>query len=208
MTLPPGPAVPRRPRETGRLARAVAVLLGAGTIGALAAGSGYAAGAAGDPVTFVLTATLQPGSLVISIPSTEVTLPSPTLSKNGAALVSTGQLQPIAVTDNRSGDPGWTLSGVITGAAPGRAGFDGQDLGWSPSLAGESPGQRITLGLAVKPGPATGSGLFGLDQPQVLAFTGGAPGLGTAQVGATLTLDLPTGTAAGRYSVTLTLTAI
>jgi hypothetical protein len=199
------------------LARTVSVLLlCAGTIGILAAGSAcsatyaaaFAATAAGDPVTIVLTATLQPGSLVISIPPTEVTLPSPTLSKNGAALVSTGRLQPIAVTDNRSGDPGWTLSGVITGAAPGQTGFDGQDLGWSPSLAGESPGQRITLGLTVKPRPATGSGLFGLDQPQVLAFTGGAPGLGTAHVGATLTLDLPTGTAAGRYSVTLTLTAI
>ena len=197
MTLPSGP-----------LARLAAVLLCAGAVGLLGAQAAEAAGSSGDPVTVEVAATLGPGSLVISVPNTEVTLPPPTLGPGGNILTSVGHLQPITVTDNRSKDPGWTLSGVITGAAPGALGFDGQDLGWTPSLVTESPGQQIMLGLTVKPGPPTGSGLFGLATPQVLAFTGGAPGLGTADVSATLTLDLPTSTAAGRYSVTLTLTAI
>lgn len=201
MTGPPGPLV-----------RTAATLLCAGAVGLLGGGPARAAGpgfrGSGDPVTIEVAATLGPGSLVISVPDTEVTLPPPTLSHGGTVLTSVGRLQPITVTDNRSKDSGWTLSGVISGAAPGARGFDGQDLGWAPSLVDESPGQQIVLGLTVKPGPPTGSGLFGLAQPQVLAFTTGAPGLGTAHVSAALTLDLPTGTAPGRYSVILTLTAI
>ncbi|HEV2639160.1 MAG TPA: hypothetical protein VGX23_28730 [Actinocrinis sp.] len=195
MTLPPGP-----------LARTIAVLLCGGAFGLLSAATAHASAAltdaAGDPVTIRLAATLQPGSLVISVPAAEVTLPSPTLSHGGTLLTAVGRLQPIAVTDNRSGNPGWTLSGVITGASPGQTGFDGQDLGWNPSVVGYSPGQRITLGLAVEPGSAAG-----LAQPQVLAYTTGGVGLGTARLSAALTLDLPTA-AAGLYSVTLTLTAI
>ena len=188
--------------------RPAAVALGVCALGLAAAGHAAAAGASTDSVTIQLTAVMAPGSLVISVPDGEVLLPSPTVGSGGTRLVSVGRLQPITVTDNRAEDPGWTLSGEVLGTSPGAAGFDGADLGWTPGLVDESPGQLIVLGLTVKPGPATGSGLFGLDQPQVLAVANAGGGLGTVHVTATLSLALPTGTRAGRYSVTLTLTAV
>lgn len=204
------PSPPALSRAAGvRVLMRAAVLLGVCAVGVLTAAAAEA-GTSGDPVTLKLASTVSPGSLVISVPDTEATLPSPTLNGTGTLLTSTGQLQPITVTDNRSNDPGWTLSGEISGPAQGATGFDGEYLGWTPSLVGESPGQKIVLGLTVKPGPdpGSGSGLFGLDQPQILAFTTGGVGLGSAHISATLTLDLPTTVRAGTYSVTLTLTAI
>jgi len=192
-------------------ARLAAAVLCACALGLLTAAGASAQGpveASGDPVTLDLSATMQPGSLVISVPDAEAVLPSPTLNGTGTLFTGTGKLQPITVTDNRSGDPGWTLTGVISGPAQGAVGFDGEYLGWSPTLVDESPGQHIVLGLTVKPGPGGGSGPFGLDQPQILAFTSGGLGLGTAHISATLTLNLPTTIRPGKYSVILTLTAI
>lgn len=194
---------------------AVATLASAVAVSLLGAANATAAGStrvAGDPVTVTLGTTLGPGSLVISVSDDQVTLSAPLLNSTGTLFSTTGSLKPITVTDNRTADPGWTLTGVISGipqlAATGSLQFDGQDLGWVPSLVAESPVQAINLGLTVKPGPGSGSGTAGLAQPRVLAFTETGFGLGSAQLGATLHLDLPTRTTAGTYTVTLTLTAI
>jgi hypothetical protein len=198
-------------------ARGLAVLAAAGLLSVLGAASASAAGVSGDPVTVNLGTILGPGSLVISVSNSQVTLSTPVLNTSGTLFVATGQLQPITVTDNRTGDPGWTLTGVLSGGpqyvapnlSPNALGYGGQDLGWNPTLADESAGQLINLGLNVKPAPGSGAGTpGGLAQQQILAFTASGFGLGTAHLGAKLTLDLPAGTPAGTYIETLTLTAI
>jgi len=201
------------PAALARLAGSLLVTLGAAVAVSLSGtATASAASVSGDPVSIVFGTTIGPGSLVISVADNQVTLSPPVLNASGTLFTTSGALQPITVTDNRTGDPGWTLSGVLSGV-PGNAitrmsQFGGQDLGWAPSLATESPVQAITLGLKVKPAPGSGSGVAGLAQSRTLAFTDTGFGLGSAQLGATLYLDLPTITISGTYTVTLTLTAI
>jgi hypothetical protein len=136
---------------------------------AAAADTGPALG--GGEVT--VSTVMAPGSLVISVPLRQSPL--------------AGRLQPIVVTDNRTADPGWTVTAILTGRRPG-------GLGWNPSLVSAAPGESIVLGPKI-----------GLGQPRILATAASGASLGTALLDAALYPDTANdeGPAA-----TFTLTAI
>ena len=138
------------------------------TASAAAADSGPALG--GGEVT--VSTAMAPGSLVISVPLRQSPL--------------AGRLQPIVVTDNRTADPGWTVTAILTGQRPG--------LGWNPSLGAAAPGESIVLG------PKSGLG-----QPRILATAASGASLGTALLGASLFPDPANDEGA---AATFTLTAI
>ena len=117
---------------------------------------------------------MAPGSLVISVPLRE----SPLI----------GKLQPIVVTDNRTADPGWTVTAILTGRQP-------IALAWNPNLVSAALGESIVLGPKTGPRPSPG-------QPRILASAASGGSLGTALLGAALYPD------AGIGAATFTLTAI
>jgi hypothetical protein len=165
----------------------------------------------GSSSTETITTTVLPGALVISIPDQQVTLPSPVLNSSGNLFTTSGALQPITVTDNRAGNPGWTVSGLVSAFTDGTTQISAENLGWTPTAATGSPGQTITEGPVVPPANGVAPsdpGTLGLASSQTLAAAAAGAGLGTAHLGANLELNVPTTTTAGTYTATLTLTAI
>jgi hypothetical protein len=164
---------------------------------------------AGSSATETITTTVVAGSLVISVPDSQVTLPSPTLDSAGDLFTTTGTLKPVTVTDTRAGNPGWTVSGQVNDFSDGQShAISGENLGWTPTVVDNSTAQTVTLGASVSAanGVAPGdNGTAGLKQSRTLA-TG--TGLGTTHLSASLVLNVPTTTVAGTYTATLTLTAI
>jgi len=159
-----------------------------------------------------ITTTVTAGTLVISVPDSQVTLPSPVMNPNGDLFTTSGALKPVTVTDNRAGNPGWTLSGQVSDFSDGGShGINGENLGWSPNVVDHSPVQSLTLGAVVSPANGvamTDVNANGLKGSQVLATAAAGGGLGTAHLAAGLALNVPTSTVAGTYVATLTLTAI
>ncbi len=160
-----------------------------------------------------VTATIDPseGALVISVDPENrvVTLPAAALSAAGDRWESTGALRPVTVTDTRASQPGWTVSGQVADGfrTDGGAAFAGGYLGWSPSITTQGGRQGVVAGPVAHP-YGTVQPHTGLGGSAVLASAAGGSGLGTAQLDATLRLSVPTDTAAGTYTGTLTLTAI
>lgn len=152
------------------------------------------------PDGVAITTTVAPGGLTISIADDTVVLPTPTLDPSGTALVTTGSLGAVTVTDTRATDPGWNVTAQLTDFAGPAGSFSGAGLGWTPSVTSTTPGQSVTAGAPVAPG----AGLSGAELAE--AAPGG--GVGTAVLDAELDLELPTGTPPGTYTATLTLTAI
>jgi hypothetical protein len=145
-----------------------------------------AAGAAGAPAApgsvlgggdITVSTVMAPGSLVISVPLRQ---PAPT-----------GLLQPIVVTDNRTGNPGWTVTAILTGRPSSR-------LGWNPGLLGAAPGESIVLGPKLAPRP-------GFGRPRILASAAPGASLGTTRLDAALSVDVP---GLADPAATFTLTAI
>ena len=154
----------------------------------------------------ITTTVTQQGGLTMSVPdNAPVVLPTPTLSSDGASLISTGSLNPVTVTDTRTDSPGWNITGQISDftTASGSGTISGADLGWLPTLIDQATGQVVTPGALVAPGAGGG-----LKTAQQLATAAAGAADGTAHVGAGLTLDAPTNTQLGSYTATLTLTAI
>ncbi|WP_194921252.1 hypothetical protein [Catenulispora rubra] len=157
----------------GTASRAEAATTPAGPVGPASPGTVLGGG------DITVSTVMAPGSLVISVP-----LKDPPLA---------GWLQPIVVTDNRTGDPGWTVTAILTDQPTDR-------LGWKPNLLGAAPGESIVLGPAFGVRPD-----LNLDQPRILASAAPGASLGTARLDAALSLDTPS--AAGP-AATFTLTAI
>lgn len=159
-----------------------------------------------------ISTTVTPGALTISVPDGQVTLPSPVLNTNGDLFTTTGALKPVTVTDNRAGNPGWTLSGQVSDFSDGGShGINGENLGWTPNVVDHSAVQNLTVGAAVNPANGVAlsdTGANGLKGSQILATAAAGGGLGTAHLAAGLALNVPTSTVAGTYVATLTLTAI
>jgi hypothetical protein len=143
-----------------------------------------------------LSTVMLPGSLVISVPLKQTPVP----------LSADGRLQAITVTDNRTGDPGWTVTALLTGVRRG-------GLGWSPHLLDSSAGTSIMLGpkdapraaldmrlgsVGLAPGPS-------LSQPEILASAAPGASLGTTRMDAAL---VPQGLTFQVSAATFTLTAI
>ena len=146
--------------------------------------------------------TLPPGSLVISVDSNpQVVLPSPVLDPSGALLRTSGSLSPLTVTDDRAGNPGWSVSAQVGDFSDGAGhSIAGLNLGWTPSVIDATAAQTVTVGAPVA--PSTAGGL------SVARTWATGTGLGTTHLGAGVELDVPTSTLAGTYTATLTVTAI
>lgn len=164
----------------------------------------------GDPEmsqSIIATIDELDGALVVSVDPDDrtVMMSVAELSDAGDRLESTGELRPVTVTDTRPGAPGWNVSGQVGDFAGDAGGFAGSLLGWAPEVLAQANGQGVVAGDAVPTGFESGDGLA---VSRVLGSAVSGDGLGTAELGAGLTLQLPAETAAGEYTATLTLTAI
>jgi hypothetical protein len=138
-------------------------------------------------------------AFIFSVSPTPVTMLE--ASPDGTFLTSTGVLSPVTVTDQRTGAPGWSVIAQVSDFTGDGATIDGSSLGWAPAIRNGGPG--VTLGPVIAPG--TDPGLTG---GATLATAAAGQGTGTTELGAGLTLRAPSGTPSGRYTATLTLTAM
>ena len=145
-----------------------------------------------------------PGSLVLSIPNNSpVQFSAPAaISGNPAELSATARLNPVTVTDTRSANPGWTLSGQVGDFSNGSAVIPGGNLGWTPSVVSSSNGQTVTAGAAALPGSGS------VKSGATLASAAAGVGVGAAVIGAGLSLNVPVNSPAGTYGATLTVTVV
>jgi hypothetical protein len=157
-------------------------------------------GAASATVT-ITAAVPDTGALSIRVAAGAVALSTPQVTPELDALVSTGALPAVTVTDLRAVDPGWSVSGQIGDFTGDKGTVDGKYLGWAPKVSAVADGQTVAAGGVVAPGT-------GLKAAAPLATAAAGEGRGTATLGADLTLRLPTTTLPGSYVATLTLTAI
>ncbi len=125
---------------------------------------------------------------------------------NGTKLSSTGAIDPITVTDSRTGNGQdcydvFDVSGQVSNFTGSAGTIPGSYLGWSPT----ADGTGLTAGPVVPAGfEPTGPGL---SQSSLLVSTAqGQAGAGEA--GANLALDMPVNTPPGSYQSTLTLTGL
>jgi len=148
----------------------------------------------------ITTEVVDTGALTISVADHSVTLPSPHLSTDGTALETAGAINPVTVTDLRTADPGWTLTGTLTDFDGATDTIDNDGFSWEPKVV-----DLLDAGSdhVVSPGPAAGLGSGAL-----LGSALADEGRGTAILGADVDLTLPTTTDPGVYIATLTLTAV
>ncbi|MEU4563436.1 choice-of-anchor M domain-containing protein [Actinoplanes sp. NPDC023936] len=167
----------------------------------------------GSSTAKTVTATINAseGALVISVDPEDraVALPAAVLSAAGDRWESSGPLKPVKVTDTRAAQPGWTTSGQVADGFRTDDGktFAGGYLGWTPSITSQGSRQGVVAGPVSHP-YGTVQPHTGLGGSAVLASAPNGKGLGTAELDAALKLSVPTDTAAGTYTGTLTLTAI
>ena len=160
------------------------------------------------PGTENINTTVAPGALALSVAGSNVNLPPLTLNATSTLFAAAGPIQSVTVTDTRAGAPGWALSGQVADFTSGANAISAQNLGWVPNLVNKGDGLKINLGGAVAPAngvPSSDAGALGLKSSRTLAT---ATGLGTAQIGADLSLVAPTSTVAGSYTGVLTLTVM
>ncbi|GAA1535283.1 hypothetical protein GCM10009788_42610 [Nocardioides humi] len=114
-----------------------------------------------------------------------------------------GAINPLTVTDTRPSASPWAISGQISDFADGTKSFAAKYLGWQPHVLAEGVG--ATAGAPIESGYTAGNGLA--DSRTLSSATTGHP-LGSADLGADLTLKLPTSVPKGSYRATLTITAV
>ncbi len=154
--------------------------------------------ATGSPVPISVTVGAT-GTLSVTVVNTTVAL-----TENTAGTQATGTLGDVTVTDSRNTYPGWSVSGMESEftETSGTATIPGDDLGWAPAAVG-TLGSGVTLGPTITPGTDPG-GLS--DTGGVLISAPPGDGFGTNEANAALTLDIPSGQAAGSYSGSITIT--
>jgi hypothetical protein len=146
----------------------------------------------------ITTEVVPTGALTISVLDDEVVLPSPELSPDAMSLVTSGALNPVTVADLRTADPGWSVTGTITDFSGAAGTFEGGLLTWTPEVLSTGAGQTVTAGEEAA----------GLEAGKVLGSALADQGRGTAELGADLSLTLPTTVDPGEYTATLTLTVV
>jgi hypothetical protein len=155
-----------------------------------------------------INTSVAPGALALSVAGSQVNLPALALNNTSTQFTTAGPIQTVTVTDTRAGAPGWSLSGQVADFASGSHTINAENLGWAPNLVNKGDSVKVTLGGNVAPANGVGSadtGVLGLKSSRTLAS---AAGLGTAQLGADLSLVAPTSTVAGAYTGVLTLTVM
>ncbi|WP_029150745.1 HtaA domain-containing protein [Microbacterium indicum] len=191
----------------------------------------YEAGAALDD--FTLTATLEGAAtpepepepagddeISVTVPETDDTTPEPETGSFGWAwgsvpttlgtatdqgdgsFVATGTLNPVTVTDTRAGGTGsygWSLGATVSDFTSSAGSFDASHLAWTPKVtATDAALESIVVGTA-------STDLSGTASDNVLATANAAV---SAELGADLTLSVPTSTPAGDYRATVTISSI
>ncbi|HXL96592.1 MAG TPA: Ig-like domain-containing protein [Streptosporangiaceae bacterium] len=144
------------------------------------------------PPSGAFTVTIHPGTVPMTV----------------SGSVATGVLQDITVTDTRTSDPGWQISGQVSaftgsGTAAGWT-IPGSQLGWTPIVIGTLKGS-VVLGGTVAPAKP------GLGVATAAATLAEAPrgcGSGTNVLSANLTLAIPLGTVPGPYEGAMTITYV
>jgi hypothetical protein len=138
------------------------------------------------PQSGTFTLTVTPGTVNLSV----------------SGLTATGTLEDITVTDSRNYYPGWSISGQDSNFTGSGTTISGNQLGWAPVFVG-SPEDGATLGGTVAPAsPGLGT------TAATLALAPPGCGFGTNVMSANLTLAIPSTSAAGSYSSTMTITAV
>jgi hypothetical protein len=144
------------------------------------------------------------GVFVMTVSATPVQMSDAVLSSDSTHFTSTGTLGAVTVSDGRNqSKPGWRISGQVSDFTGGTTTIDGNSLGWAPTISTPNAANDVVAGSAVTAGSNPG-----LKQGSGLASAAAAKGLGTTVLGAALSLSVPSSTAAGAYSATLTITAI
>ncbi len=126
-----------------------------------------------------------------------------TAKQAGNTFTASGNLNRITVTDTRTGGSTpytWSISGQVSDFASSAGSFSGGYLGWTPAVS--NAGTGVTAGAAVT---STAVGGTGLASPATLASSTAAAG---ADIDAGLSLVIPSSTKAGKYTATLTITAL
>jgi hypothetical protein len=126
-----------------------------------------------------------------------------TAAADGDHYLASGALNPILVTDTRRGAAGWSVSARLGDFVSGDETFSGRFLGWTPKLV--EAGGGAEAGAPVASGFDAGEGL---SVASTLGHAASGHALGSAKLGADLTLKLPLDIADGTYRATLTLTAL
>ncbi len=124
-------------------------------------------------------------------------------TEEGTSFTAAGELNPITVTDTRSGGAPWALNGQVGDFVDGMKTFSSKYLGWTPELT--APGGDTTIGSPIASGYSSGNGLA---SSRGLAWATEGHEVGESTVGADLTLQIPTTVEKGSYRATLTITAV
>ena len=142
-----------------------------------------------------ITAQVVGGSLTLAVAGDSVALTGGTVGGQ-----ATGAMQKATVTDARGTNTGWNLTGQVSNFTGTPAGtIAAAQLGWTPNATKVSGPGAVTAGANATPGS-------GLSSAKTLcsAATGASTGVFDCTAG--LTLGIPTSTAPGSYTGTLTLT--
>jgi len=121
----------------------------------------------------------------------------------GGFFLANGDLNPITVTDTRPAAASWAISGQVSDFADGGKSFSSRYLGWQPHVFAEGAG--ATAGDPISSGFNAGTGL---SESRTLAAATTGHSLGSGELGADLSLKLPTSIGKGSYRATLTVTAV
>jgi len=146
-----------------------------------------------------ITGTVNPGVLSLTQAGSGIDFGSATVTGTEQRL--TAPLNRVTVTDARSGNLGWSLTGVITDLTTegGTATIPAANVAWTPACAVEpgSPASAVTTGSA---GPLGSTAATLCSQAPDTVATGGR-----FTADAELALTVPAFAAAGTYTGTLTL---
>jgi hypothetical protein len=169
---------------------------------------------AGVSDTETITTTIAAGALTITAGGPAVSLGTLTLDPTNTFYTQgpAKDINPVTVTDTRSGNLGWNVNGVVGDFVSGSGSkINSENLGWFPSVVSQQATQLVTKGADVPAGVGIAVGATtgnGLKTPRLLASAAVGKSVGTAVISAKLDLKAPTSTLAGVYTTTLTLTAI
>lgn len=139
------------------------------------------------------------GGLTLAVAGGKADLGAAKLSSDLSTYRASGSLPEVKVTDLRSANPGWSLTGQVTDLKNGSYTIEGKQLGWTPKVTTTADGQTVTAGSRVRPGT-------GLAAPKVLASAAAGQGTGTATLGADLSLSVPSWARGGSYAGVITIT--
>lgn len=160
--------------------------------------------AAPQDTDIVVTIPASASGLKFTITTGDVSLSKATLE--GTSFVATGTLGNVLVGDSRTNKTAWTLNGKASdfvNTTDATKTIAASNLGWAPSINGQSVDSGGTAGATVTAGVAGG-----LSSDKPLAQAAANPLRPVTTVRADITLKAPADSAAGTYKAKLTLTLI